>query len=967
MSLNTRPNRCALAPGFIVSALLTLLPILAISGGMAAPAQAEAGPSPPSTERVQQETKEQILVLRVYFADNAERDRLATQIGAEETSTAGGYLTKWADRATYNAMLAAGLRVQIDHEQTRLANVPIQWNKDSANPETFNGGYLTVEEMYAFMDQKVAANPQFAQKIDIGDSWCKRHLGECTEPNASNGYDLFVMRIGNRSPGPKPIFWFDGGIHSREIATPEVAKRFIDYILTNYSYNDPDANWLVNYHEIWVMPILNPDGHHMVESGGNNPTFHRKNADNDDGCTTYDSFGTDINRNFPFVWGCCGGSSGDPCNDAYRGPSANSEEETQALVAKVRSLIPDQRGPNETDMAPLTTTGTLINMHSNARQNLYPWGYTNAHAPNRTDLRNIGRHMSSPNVQPVGNGYEYCQNIECLYVVDGDEKNWAYGELGIPAYSLELAGSGFFPAYPCLDNPPGVNGCTDPDPAIGLGLWPQNKGALLHHAKIARSPYLLTRGPDANIPYSEVTGHSYSTVVVTATINYAWNGSDGQPNNYLQNVAAAEMYLSRPPWDGGGGQLIAMTAVDGAFDSPTEVVRGSYTLPFVLPGTGYTIYVRGRGVDDYEGQKSWGPTSAVFLRIGVAPTPVVTPSPTPTRPSVTPVPSSTSVPTVVPPSSTTVVPSSTTVVPSGTPSPTTGTVVPSSTTVVPSSTTVVPNSTTVVPSGTPSPTTGTVVPSSTTVVPSGTPSPTIGTVVPSSTTVAATGTPAEATVTPGGPTATTTACTINYTDVPPGHTFYPFVRCLACKGIIGGYSDGTFRPNNLITRDQIAKVVSNSAGFNEPPGTQIFEDVPETHHFYEYIQRMARRGIMAGYPCGSNRLEPCVPPGNRPYFRTNTYATRGQISKIVSEAAGFDDNHIMQRYEDVPTTNTFYIWIERLSSRFIMGGYPCGTVGGEPCGTGNRAYFRWGNTSTRGQVSKIVSGAFFPDCDPGQR
>ncbi len=195
-------------------------------------------------------------------------------------------------------------------------------------------------------------------------------------------------------------------------------------------------------------------------------------------------------------------------------------------------------------------------MHSNAQQNLYPWGYTGNFAPNRTDLRNIGRHMSSPNVQPVGNGYEYCQNTECLYIVDGDEKNWAYGELGIPAYSLELSGADFFPPYSCLDNP----GCT----SSGLGIWPENKGALLYHSKIVRAPYLLTRGPDANtVATSPMTVTQGRPSQLTASLNYNWNGSDGQPNAYLQNVAAAEYYIDTPPW--AGGTAIPMAPSDGNF------------------------------------------------------------------------------------------------------------------------------------------------------------------------------------------------------------------------------------------------------------------------------------------------------------------------------------------------------------------------------------------------------------------
>ncbi|HYO48514.1 MAG TPA: S-layer homology domain-containing protein [Chloroflexia bacterium] len=210
-------------------------------------------------------------------------------------------------------------------------------------------------------------------------------------------------------------------------------------------------------------------------------------------------------------------------------------------------------------------------------------------------------------------------------------------------------------------------------------------------------------------------------------------------------------------------------------------------------------------------------------------------------------------------------------------------------------------------------------------------------------------------------TATPTGCALQFYDVPPSHTFYPYVRCLACKGIIGGYSDYSFRPNNLLTRDQIAKMVSNSAGFNEPPGTQIFEDIPPTHAFYDYIQRLANRGIMTGYPCGGAG-EPCVEPHNRPYFRVGTFTTRGQIAKIVAQAKGYTDPVQGQRVEDVPPSNAFYLYIERLASRGIMGGYPCGTLPNEPCGITNRPYFRWGNNATRGQTTKITSNTFFPGC-----
>ena len=198
-----------------------------------------------------------------------------------------------------------------------------------------------------------------------------------------------------------------------------------------------------------------------------------------------------------------------------------------------------------------------------------------------------------------------------------------------------------------------------------------------------------------------------------------------------------------------------------------------------------------------------------------------------------------------------------------------------------------------------------------------------------------------------------------FSDVPTDNTFYPFIRCMACQGIIGGYSDGTFRPNNDVTRGQLSKIVSNSAGFNDDPGPQLFEDVPPGSTFYDWIQRLANRGYVSGYPCGGEG-EPCG-PDNLPYFRPNANATRGQISKIVSNAAGYSDTPPGQTFEDVPPANPFYLWIERLATRGIMSGYPCGSAG-EPCGPEQRPYFRWGSNATRGQTSKIVANTFFPNC-----
>ncbi len=272
--------------------------------------------------------------------------------------------------------------------------------------------------------------------------------------------------------------------------------------------------------------------------------------------------------------------------------------------------------------------------------------------------------------------------------------------------------------------------------------------------------------------------------------------------------------------------------------------------------------------------------------------------------------------------------------------------------------------------------TATLTPTDTPVPPTDTPVPPTDTPItePTNTPITEpTNTPiTEPTNTPVPPTATPTACSITFTDVPPGSTFYDYITCMACRGIINGYTSGCesgnpcFRPNNNVTRGQLSKIVSNSAGYNDDPGPQRFEDVPLGSTFYDFIGRLASRDIIAGYPCGGPG-EPCVGPGNLPYFRPNANVTRGQLSKIVSEAAGYSDPVGDQQFQDVLPGSTFYDWIWRLTDRGIMNGYACGGVG-EPCvGPANLPYFRPGANATRGQASKIVANTFFPGCATTER
>jgi hypothetical protein len=219
----------------------------------------------------------------------------------------------------------------------------------------------------------------------------------------------------------------------------------------------------------------------------------------------------------------------------------------------------------------------FISLHSYSNLVLWPYGWTYDPAPNAADLAGLGRKFASYN------GYT-AQQSTALYPTSGTTDDWAYGELGVAAYTFEVGPSGgscggFMPPFSCMDS--------------GANFWGRNLPALLYAAKVARTPYLLSRGPDALTIAAVQNGATFS---VTATINDAQNGN--------QAIAAAELYLDTPPWQA-GATPVALAAGDGAFSTASEAVQTS----IAVPAAGrHILYVRGQ---DTAG--NWGPVSAIWL------------------------------------------------------------------------------------------------------------------------------------------------------------------------------------------------------------------------------------------------------------------------------------------------------------------------------------------------------------------
>jgi hypothetical protein len=446
----------------------------------------------------------------------------------------------------YDWLLSQGYPVTLDSFRSQQA----------ASPPGYDC-YRTVSQLYADEDTLASTYPALTELFTIGASY--------------EGRLLRVLKLANKNhvvlAGPKPRFFLMANIHGREFITPEVAMQFAKLLLNSYG-RDADTTWLLDWHEVYILVTANPDGHAHNEQAF---TFWRKNANPIYQALCPGLYGTDLNRNSSFQWGTAG-SSDQPCDEVYRGQSAASDLETQAIQTYVTSLFPDQREPSLASAAPLTATGVLITLHSYGNLVLWPWGFTSTPAPNDAQLAQLGHKLASYN------GY-VPQPAYALYPTSGTTDDWSYGTLGIASYTFEMGGNGdgFLPwcgSYEALVQP--------------------NLSALFYAARVARAPYLLSAGPDVLTPTITLADMIPDTAQLTATIVAA---------NPI--ISTAQAYIDTPPW--ANGSPLPLFAADGAFDSSSEVVTTTLSTLGLDYGQ-HIVFVRGQDMAD-----NWGPISAAFL------------------------------------------------------------------------------------------------------------------------------------------------------------------------------------------------------------------------------------------------------------------------------------------------------------------------------------------------------------------
>jgi carboxypeptidase T len=262
--------------------------------------------------------------------------------------------------------------------------------------------YHSAETLEQDLRQLAESQPEIAELREIGRSLEDR--------------PIWALRIGERRASEHKLL-FMGCHHAREWVSVEVPYLLAEHLVNNAD-QPPVRQWLQRG-EIWVAPMVNPDGHEFSRT--QDRLWRKNRRTNFDG-----SIGVDPNRNYGYMWGTLNISTSShvPSDPTYVGPRAFSEPETRA----VRNLVASElfRG--------------VITYHSFSQLILYPWGYTSQPIPDASDLSTMTKLAKRMQQLIRGvHGITYTpQQSSQLYLTAGDTTDWTYGEYGIPSFTIEL-------------------------------------------------------------------------------------------------------------------------------------------------------------------------------------------------------------------------------------------------------------------------------------------------------------------------------------------------------------------------------------------------------------------------------------------------------------------------------------------------------------------------------------------------
>jgi carboxypeptidase T len=336
------------------------------------------------------------LILRVSSTDpRAPLSRLLTfAMGLDIWEVKPDYLILRANEALAERLRRMGYTVeQLEQVDTYLSTFATA---------AAIAGYHSAQTLEEDLRRLAESAPQIAELREIGRSLENR--------------PIWALRIGQRTGSARKLL-FMGCHHAREWIAVEVPYLLAEHLVTNAN-QPPVQQWLATG-EIWVAPMVNPDGHEF--SRLHDRLWRKNRRPNPDG-----SFGVDPNRNYGYMWGTLNVSTSShvPSDPTYVGPRAFSEPETRA----VRDLIARE------------LFGGVITYHSYSQLILYPWGFTDepvVDPDDRQRMAGLAAQMQQLTGAVHGKIYTPQQSSQ-LYPTAGDTTDWTYGIYGIPSFTIEL-------------------------------------------------------------------------------------------------------------------------------------------------------------------------------------------------------------------------------------------------------------------------------------------------------------------------------------------------------------------------------------------------------------------------------------------------------------------------------------------------------------------------------------------------
>ncbi len=285
-----------------------------------------------------------------------------------------------------------------------------------------DAAYHTYSEMSTETANVAAANPSIVRRMSLGRSY--------------EGREIWAAKISDNvaTDENEPEALFTCNQHAREHLTVEQCLYLLNELTAKYA-TDTRVRNVVNNREIWIVFMVNPDGVEYDIATGSYRSW-RKNRQPNAGSTYV---GTDLNRNWGYKWGCCGGSSTSPSSDTYRGPSAFSAPESRLVADFVNSRV----------IGGKQQLKAHIDFHSYSELILWPYGYTTADTDTGLTQDDRDAHAVLGQQMAASNGYTPEQASD-LYVTDGSIEDWIWGVHKIFTYTFEMfpvssSGGGFYP------------------------------------------------------------------------------------------------------------------------------------------------------------------------------------------------------------------------------------------------------------------------------------------------------------------------------------------------------------------------------------------------------------------------------------------------------------------------------------------------------------------------------------------